>query len=180
MGKKLPFFRYVTILNGMYCFSTPTAEGPVFPQGQVWINEYCSILTIPEYDANTGFFADQHINFMPVPQGMFTVAGFKDPRGNTLGWTFDWENSQLDACAVISWSGQMLHLPTGDPVILTTWVVTRQTSFEDLWTSTLIGQDQFYPIDSLPVKGLRIIILSIKARRIPNVAKTTDTRLELL
>ena len=116
----------------------------------MWINEYCSILTITDYDANTGFFAGQHENFHGVAQGTFTVAGFKDPRGNTLGWTLDWENSQLDACAVISWSGQMLHLPTGDPVILTTWVVTRQTSFEDLWSSTLVGQDQFFPIDKPP------------------------------
>ena len=126
----------------------------MFAQGHVYINEYCSILTITKYDANTGFFVGQHENFHGLAQGTFIVTGSKDPRGNTLGWILDLVNSQLEACASISWSGQMLHLPTGDPAILTTRVVTRQTSFEDIWSSTLIGQDLFFPINNPPAHCL--------------------------
>ena len=91
-----------------------------------------------------------HENFVGVAKGQFAVAGLEDPEGNTLGWTLDWENSELDACAVISWSGQTQYLPNGVPVILTTWVITRQTTSEENWSSTLIGTDQFYPINSPP------------------------------
>ena len=127
-----------------------TAEGPALSAGQVWINELCSILNIQQYDTTTGQFTGTHENVHGVANGVFAVAGYKDPKGNTLGWTLDWENSELDACAVISWSGQTQYLPNGNPVILTTWVVTRETSFEDNWSSTLIGTDQFYPINNPP------------------------------
>ena len=127
-----------------------TVEGPNLGEGQVWINELCSILTIDGYDSNSGQFTGTHENFVGVAKGQFAVAGFKDPEGNTLGWTLDWENSELDACAVISWSGQTQYLPNGVPVILTTWVITRQTTSEENWSSTLIGTDQFYPINSPP------------------------------
>ena len=91
------------------------------------VNELCSVLTIKSYDSNSGLFTGTHKNIRGVAKGDFAVADYKDPKGNTLGWTLDWMNAALDACAVITWSGQT-H---GGEVILTTWVVTRETQFED-------------------------------------------------
>ena len=103
-----------------------------------------------EYDTDSGFFNGIHHNYHGLMTGTFHVSGYKDPDGNTMSWSLGWQTNQLDSCAVISWSGQTQYLANGDPVILTTWLVTQQTDPEHNWNSTLIGTDQFYSFDDVP------------------------------
>ena len=72
------------------------------------------------------------------------LTGRKDTAGNTLGWTVNWENSDLNAHSVTTWSGQ-LQLNEGLEYydILTTWLLTSQTIPEDNWESTQVGFDYF-------------------------------------
>ena len=102
-----------------------------------------------QYQTDSGIFNAIHHNYEGTT-AVFNVVGYKDPDGNTMSWSFLWQTSQLDSCASISWSGQTQYLANGDAVILTTWVLTIQTSSENNWDSTRIGTDQFHILDNPP------------------------------
>ena len=107
-------------------------------------------MEIVEYDTDSGIFnALLHHNYDHM-RGPFHVVGYKDPDGNTMSWSLGWHTNQLNLCAAISWSGQTQYLANGDAVIQTTWVLIKQTSPENNWNSTLIGTEQFYPLDNPP------------------------------
>ncbi|WP_405013995.1 avidin/streptavidin family protein [Kitasatospora sp. NBC_01539] len=61
-------------------------------------------------------------------------------RGAAVGWTVAWRNHGGDAGSVTSWSGQHLE---EDGTILATWLLTRSAAADDVWESTVVGQDVF-------------------------------------
>ena len=74
----------------------------------------------------------------------YLLTGRRDPDGNTIGWTVNWQNADLNAHAVTTWSGQLQKSPLGDPVILTTWLLTAQKEPRNDWDSTNVGKDEFF------------------------------------
>ena len=63
----------------------------------------------------------------------------------SLGWTVTWVNGIHDTSkSTTCWCGQYQCNPdTKEPQILTTWLLTTQTTPVDDWNSTNVGQDVF-------------------------------------
>ena len=68
---------------------------------------------------------------------------------NTLGWTVSWTNQYTPSGkSTTAWSGQMQlvsQTPISQPLptIITTWLLTEETSPEDNWSSTNVSMDTF-------------------------------------
>ena len=63
----------------------------------------------------------------------------------SLGWTVTWVNERhFSSKSTTCWSGQYQIQPqTQEPQILTTWLLTVQTTPEEDWNSTNVGFDVF-------------------------------------
>ena len=127
--------------------------------GQVWINEFCSVVTIDKFNPSTGELSGTHHNMGWVAEGYFVFTGYKNLIGNTIGWTLVFQNDEENVCRVASWAGQIqcingaaICLPSGTPVIMTTWLLTRQTPYQYDWSSNDVGIDVFVPIGQAPAK----------------------------
>lgn len=59
-----------------------------------------------------------------------------------LGWVVSWQNQQLNAHSVTTWSGQY-RIVDGQEFITTTWLLTREGNPNEDWESTLVGKDVF-------------------------------------
>ncbi|CAI8021690.1 Streptavidin-V2 [Geodia barretti] len=112
--------------------------------GQTWKNELDSAMDITSVDSATGVFGGKYCSKVGEAEKWYVLTGRQDTAGKTLGWTVNWQNSTLNAHSGTTWSGQIQFLPDGDPVIITTWLLTAQTKPEDNWESTMVGFDHFY------------------------------------
>ena len=65
----------------------------------------------------------------------YSVHGYKSPRGNTIGWTVDMSS----LCSVAIYSGRLEYLDNNDPVITTTYLISRESTIG----KTEVGFDQF-------------------------------------
>ncbi|XP_019853889.1 PREDICTED: uncharacterized protein LOC109583130 [Amphimedon queenslandica] len=73
--------------------------------------------------------------------GMYDTDG--DETAGTLGWTVQWDNtSNGNSQSNTAWSGQRYEI-SGTYYIYSTWILVSQTSSDDNWESTLVGQDKF-------------------------------------
>lgn len=65
-------------------------------------------------------------------------------KGTAVGWTVVWNNSRKNAHSVTTWSGQyQINEKTKCEEIITIWLLSRETSPQADWSSTLVGQDIF-------------------------------------
>ena len=71
------------------------------------------------------------------------MVGRANTEGNTVGWTVVFKNQYLNAHSTATWSGQFQTDKSGNDVILTTWLLTTQTTPPDNWRSTRVGFDYF-------------------------------------
>ena len=101
--------------------------------GQKWHNELNSTMVITEFDQETGVFGGKYQSLVGDADRWYVLTGRQDTEGKTLGWTVNWKNSKRNAHSVTTWSGQIQYLPNGDPVIITTWLLTSQTQPDDNW-----------------------------------------------
>ena len=64
----------------------------------------------------------------------------------TIGWAVTFNNSeQGDSCSTCTWSGLRKLQLDGNPVIITTWLLTRQKKEDTkIWESTHVNKDYFY------------------------------------
>lgn len=62
-------------------------------------------------------------------------------RPQALGFVVDWGHTDGSAGSVTSWCGQLCMLENGDEAIVTTWLLTVETS--ETWASTQVGSDTF-------------------------------------
>ena len=72
------------------------------------------------------------------------LAGRADVTNDTtpnVGWVVSWGDKDY-AESVTSWSGQLQNI-RGQEVITTFWLLTAETTPDNNWRSTLIGQDVF-------------------------------------
>ena len=120
-----------------------TAVIPIYP-GQKWHNELGSTMIIESYDTESGVFSGKYKSKVGMAERFYTLTGRRDTDGNTIGWTVNWQNADLNVHSVTTWSGQLQKLPFGDPMILTTWLLTAQTEPAEDWDSTKVGKDEFF------------------------------------
>jgi hypothetical protein len=55
-----------------------------------------------------------------------------------------WQNDKATAHCCTAWSGQLQVDKAGKESLVTTWLLTEDTSPGDDWNSTKVGQDIFY------------------------------------
>ena len=112
--------------------------------GQSWVANAprCRILRIVTYNESSGIFS----GVLEAARGLgrimmesYLVHGHKSPRGNTIGWTVDMSS----LCSVATYSGRLEYLANNDPVITTTYLISRESTNG----KTEVGFDQFYPSD---------------------------------
>ena len=63
----------------------------------------------------------------------------------TIGWAVTYNNAEEgNSKSTATWSGQRQLGGDGNPVILTTWLLTSQSIPSKNWESTLTNQDYFF------------------------------------
>ena len=79
-------------------------------------------------------------------QGDFELIGMSDTRSfggsRSIGFVVCWNNEYVNQHAVTAWSGQYQTV-NGEEVLVTNWLLTRETSPEDCWAATMVGSDTF-------------------------------------
>lgn len=111
---------------------------------QKWYNELNSTMVITGFDTKTGLFGGYYQSIVGEAEGWYILTGRCDIAGNAIGWTVNWQNLNLNAHSVTTWSGQLQRSVSGDVIILTTWLLTSQTTRDNNWKSTQIGSDLFF------------------------------------
>ena len=71
----------------------------------------------------------------------YDLHGTFDTCGETIAWTVTYQNEFYNSHSTCAWSGRIYNHKTTNPVIMTTWLLTRQTN--QAWESTNIGSDKF-------------------------------------
>jgi hypothetical protein len=97
---------------------------------------------------------------------LFGIGDFDNHESEALGWVVSWNNNFGNSDSVTVWSGQYQER-CGEEIILTTWLLTSESSPKDDWRSTLVGADIFY---RLPVERNKIKATNIK-RSFPVIKK---------
>ena len=106
----------------------------------VWYNELNSHMNLEV--ADDGSITGTYYTKVGDAKIEYPLSGRYDTgdKGRTLGWTVAWNG----VGSTTTWSGQYLvDSCTNKAEILTTWLLTVQTSEEKEWESTNVGQDNF-------------------------------------
>jgi hypothetical protein len=78
--------------------------------------------------------------------GYFELIGMSDTRSfggsRSFGFIVCWNNEYVNQHSVTAWSGQYQTV-NGEEVLVTNWLLTRETSPEDCWAATMVGNDTF-------------------------------------
>ena len=126
------------------------SKKPVLEADSKWYNELGSVMTITSVDTQTGVFTGTYESQVGQAGKTYLMSGRYDNTGDTLGWTVNWLNFYLNAHSVTTWSGHSQIQSNGQPIILTTWLLTSQTTPEDNCESTQVGFDQFTQTQPTP------------------------------
>ena len=116
-----------------------------FTTGSKWYNQLGSVLVITANDG-LGRFEGSYCSKVGEAKKQYTALGSYVTDGSTLAWSVAWKNQYLNANSCTAWSGQMQHDSAGNPVILTTWLLTQRTEPQDDWAATNVGVDTFKPL----------------------------------
>ncbi|XP_028409391.1 uncharacterized protein LOC114531992 isoform X2 [Dendronephthya gigantea] len=114
----------------------------LFNQSVKWYNELGSVMTVTSWDQVKGSFKGKYFSAVGEAEKEYDLVGRFDTDGDTLGWAVSYQNKYRNAHSTCTWSGHM-NEDFEKPVILTTWLLTRQTPPEDDWESTRVGFDTF-------------------------------------
>ena len=102
------------------------------------------MMDITSLDHKTGVFGGKYHSQVGDARKWYVLTGRVDLHGNTIGWTVNWQNFiSKNTHSVTTWSGQQQINSVGESVILTTWLLTCQTTSHEDWESTLVGFDTF-------------------------------------
>ena len=107
-----------------------------------WYNELGSVMTVTSWDQTKGTFTGKYNSAVGKATNEYNLVGRFDTDGDTLGWVVSYQNRILNAHSACAWSGYLQVHPE-KPVILTTWLLTRQISIQEDWGSTIVGFDTF-------------------------------------
>jgi hypothetical protein len=102
-------------------------------------------MTVTSLNLSKGRFKGKYNSAVGEAENDYDLVGKFDTDGDTLGWVVSYQNKYLNAHSTCTWSGHIELSPCKEqkPVILTTWLLTSQTSHEDDWQSTNVGFDTF-------------------------------------
>lgn len=79
-------------------------------------------------------------------QGVFDLVGMSDTRSfggsRSVGIVVCWNNEYVNQHSVTAWSGQY-QVMNGEEMLVTNWLLTRETAPEDGWAATMVGNDTF-------------------------------------
>ena len=102
-------------------------------------------MTVTSLNLSKGRFEGKYNSAVGEAENDYDLVGKFDTDGDTLGWVVSYQNKYLNAHSTCTWSGHIELSPCKEqkPVILTTWLLTSQTSHEDDWQSTNVGFDTF-------------------------------------
>ena len=116
----------------------------VMTTGSKWYNELGSVMTIDHIDVENGDFCGTYCSAVGQAEKEYPLSGRLDTEGFSLGWVVTWKNQYMNAFSTTSWSGQYQVDPvTRETVIVTTWLLTAQSTPQDDWNSTNVGFDEF-------------------------------------
>ena len=103
----------------------------------IWYNELKSTLTIAR--ASDGELLGTYNSVVGDAKHNYSLSGRYDAEGRTLGWAVSWLNQyhHSDPPSTTTWSGQYQIIESGQPEILTTWLLTIQTTPDFNWNSTM-------------------------------------------
>ena len=114
-----------------------------------WYNQLGSRLTISS--ACDGQLSGNYESEVGDAECRYVMTGRYDTKGRSLGWVVTWNNkTHGSSISTTSWSGQYQENEDGMPEILTTWLLTEQTSPEKDWNSTNVGFGTFTRVPPTP------------------------------
>ncbi|HWH08341.1 MAG TPA: avidin/streptavidin family protein [Candidatus Thermoplasmatota archaeon] len=110
------------------------------PLDGVWYNELGSKMTLKTNGAQLMGLYETAVG---AAKGEYPLAGLftLDPEP-TLGFVVAWQNSFGSLRSTTAWSGQYQN-QSGVESLVTTWLLTSDTTPDQNWASTLVGQDVF-------------------------------------
>ena len=110
-----------------------------------WYNELGSSMNIES--AESGMLKGFYNTKVGEAECNYVLTGCYDSLKNrrSLGWTVTWVNKDdSKSMSTTCWCGQYQQDPvTNEPYILTTWLLTTQTTPDYDWNSTHVSQDVF-------------------------------------
>lgn len=123
-----------------------------------WYNEFGSRMRLES--ADDGSLSGEYVSAVGHVAGDYRLVGRSAGptgagHGLALGWTIAWHNDRGSVDSVTCWSGQYLTDPER---ILTTWLLSRSADPDQVWETTVVGQDVFTrrpPTDEEVERSLR-------------------------
>lgn len=115
-----------------------------------WYNElYSRLIIIAAID---GQLSGTYESEVGDARYKYVMTGRYDTNGSTLGWVVTWNNSDNGSSeSTTTWSGQyQVDVASSQPHLLTTWLLTAQTTPENNWNSTNVGFDTFTKFQPSP------------------------------
>ena len=113
----------------------------------VWYNELGSKMVVSGKTDTDGQFTGVYHSKVGEATKQYPLVGRYDVAGNTthgtMGFIVQWHNAFLNSKSVTAWSGQRQLDATGQPCILTTWLLTSETTQAGDWASTMVGTNVF-------------------------------------
>jgi Avidin family len=110
-----------------------------------WYNELHSTMTIAEVSNGQikGTYTTA-VSATACAQGAFELIGRTDTDsgGEGLGFVVSWKNDGSDCESVTAWSGQAQTI-NGEESIVAYWLLTVESSPDEDWYATHVGQDTF-------------------------------------
>ena len=112
-----------------------------------WQNELGSKMTITLHNRGTGVFEGKYQSVVGNAEKWYIMVGRTHTTGKTVGWTVVFENEyRRDVDSTCTWSGQFQADESENPVIRTTWLLTRHKPDLETWESTIVGCNNFTKI----------------------------------
>ncbi len=107
-----------------------------------WYNELGSLMTLI---VNGASITGKYHTAVGDADGLYELAGrlsLPADENRTLGFTVAWQNDRRSVDSTTSWSGEAREI-NGNQTILTTWLLSTETTPDNDWKSTLVGKDLF-------------------------------------
>jgi hypothetical protein len=108
----------------------------------VWRNQLNSTMTIQATDTTWPMFTGSYQTAVGDATGVYQLVGLYNSAFSpetALAFSVAWNNKAGDIHSATGWSGQLMT----DGRIYTTWTLTQQTTLENRWGATRVGQDVF-------------------------------------
>ena len=105
-------------------------------------------MTITLHNRGTGVFEGKYQSVVGNAEKWYIMVGRTHTTGKTVGWTVVFENEyRRDVDSTCTWSGQFQADEPENPVIRTTWLLTRHpVDPSKIWESTIVGSNKFTKI----------------------------------